>query len=276
MRFHIQGTDAQTGQQVNTFVEAPTHEAAAEMATEQGIIIQSISSNPISPVQPSFAPSYSSSANGNVFTEALTNTWSAWKILVKNPIDGIGIASEALGERGALQAGLVSGIFYALSQVFLLNRLLPILVGFIGSFIGLGSSLSGVPGVESSLSDSLGFGFYVKVIILAGIPVATLTLALFLARKIAKTPDNINTDIFGAGISFLPITLIYTVIAILTPGSWEFIFILFLWASCLLVLMSYHCFTVLSKLPSRLAVYAVPLTVLANSVFTKIVGDILF
>jgi hypothetical protein len=276
MRFHIQGTDAQTGQQISTFLEAPTSEAAGEMATQQGILIQSISiasEPPISPTPATYTPSYPSHSENNPFTESLANTWSAWKILVKNPIDGIGIASEALGERGLLQAGLVSGIFYVLSQIFLLNRTVSIVASLFASFLSLTRPFSSF---NSSLSDSLGFDFYLKMAILAAVPLGTLTLGLFLARKISQTPDSINSDIFGAGISYLPITLIYTIIAILTPGSFEFIVMLFIWALCVSVLISYHCFTTLSKLPSRLAVYAVPLTVLVNSLFTKIMTEILF
>jgi hypothetical protein len=276
MRFHVQGTDAQTGQQISTFLEAPTSEAAGEMATQQGILIQSISiasDVPVSQTPPIFSPSYASNPDPNVFTESLSNTWSAWKILVKNPIDGIGIASEALGERGLLQAGLVSGIFYVLSQIFLLNRVISSVAYFFASFL---SFLAPFSNSSSSVSDSLGFDFYLKMAILAAVPVGTLTLGLFLARKVSQTPDSIGTDIFGAGISSLPITLIYTIIAFLTPNSFEFVFTLLLWAFCVSVLISYHCFTTLSKLPSRLAVYAVPVTILVNSLFTKIVTEILF
>lgn len=269
MRFHVQGTDAQTGQPVSTFIEAVDREAAAAMATEQGIVIESISDRPLTVNQNSLTVNHQSINAENVFTESLRNTWSAWKILVKNPIDGIAIASEALGDRGMLQAGLVSGIFYILSQIFLFNRVIPIVTNFVSSLLTFGVS-------NFSVSDYLGFDFYIKTAIVAAVPLASLTLGLFIARKITRTPDNINTDIFGAGISFLPVTLVYTIIAILTPGSWEFVFILFLWSLCLLVLMSYHCFTVLTKLPSRLAVYAVPLTVIVNTIISKIVGDILF
>jgi hypothetical protein len=276
MRFHVQGTDAQTGQQISTFFEAPTREEAAQMATERGIIIQSIADNPIYPVSTASSSAYPSQAGNNPFAESFANTWSAWKVLVKNPVEGIGIASQAIGEPSLLQVGLVCGIFYILSQVFLFNRLLPIVINIIGgivvSFLGTFGSLPS----SDSLSDSLGFDFYVKIAILAAVPVATLTLGLFLARKISKAPPSINTDIFGAGISFLPTTLIYTVIAILTPQSWEFIFVLFLWSLCVSILMTYHCFTVLSQLPSRLAVYAVPLTAFVNVILTRIVGDILF
>jgi hypothetical protein len=272
MRFHVQGTDARSGQPVSTFFEAPTKESAEEMATEQGIIIQLISEASISGVPVTSTP-FSSSGDGNVFTESLTNTWAAWKILVRNPIDGIGIASEALGERGRLQAGIVSGIFYVLSQVFFLSRILSIFGSLFNPFLG---AFSGLPGIDSASSGFIDLSFYVKVIIIAAIPIATLVLALFLSRNISKTPASIHTDIFGAGISALPLTLVYTVVAVLTPNSFEFTFVLFLWAVCVSILMTYHCFTNLSKLPSRLAVYAVPVTILVNSIFTRIVGDILF
>ncbi|MBW4623184.1 MAG: FHA domain-containing protein [Cyanosarcina radialis HA8281-LM2] len=210
-----------------------------------------------------------SSDDSNPFATSMSSTWLAWKILVADPVGGLAKAFHALGEARAFLVGIVCSIFYVLSVIFLVNRVL-------NDVFGLLTGLSGGFGSSPSVSNSIPLDVYIKLVILALLQIGTLVLGLFLARKVSNTESGIQRDIFGAGVSFLPLTLLFTLIAVFGIGSMDIILILITFASCISIVMTYHSFTLLSRLAPSLAIYAVPLTSVISYFVFKLGADILF
>jgi hypothetical protein len=180
--------------------------------------------------------------------EAMTDAAAAFKILIKNPTQGISQAFHQLGPQKALQVGIVCAAIFILSYLLCMHQFFS----FIGSMMGSDARVS-VPA-----------SFYLKGFFFALIPLAAMFGAMAASRMVAKGSGSWQADAFVTGIAIIPVAFVMLVIGILGLEHYDFISILAMFAMCILILTLFHGFKDLAGLAPGAATLAVPITLLVT------------
>jgi zinc-ribbon domain len=171
----------------------------------------------------------------------------AFKLFALNPVGGLSVAFESLGQARTVGVGIVFGIAFALCLLFGVYRLLP----------GWGRP-QGIAG-------------FFKILVVAIVPFVSLLGASIVARKAFRANGDLGHDTFIAGASLLPFGCVALLAAILGFGNIEVISVFALFAICLTILMLYAGLTRISKLSEQAATLAVPLMLIASAWLSKII-----
>jgi hypothetical protein len=171
----------------------------------------------------------------------------AFKMFASNPVAGLSVAFESLGQARALGVGITFGVLFSLCFLLGIYRLLP------------------------EWGRPPGFGGFIKTLVVAVVPFISLFGAGVLGRKAFRGEGGFGHDSFIAGASLLPFGFVALLAAILGLGNMEVITVVTLFAVCLTILMLFAGLTRIYKISERSATMAVPLMLIASSWLSKII-----
>lgn len=164
-----------------------------------------------------------------------------------DPVAGLSVAYESLGSSRALGAGLGFGAVFTLCVLAGTYRLIP------------------------EFLRPPGIGGFLKLLICAMVPFATLAGACAIARLVFHGKGSFSNDSFIAGASVLPFGFLMLVATILGAGNMEVIGALGVFALCLTILMLFAGCTRITMISERLATVAVPVMLMLSAWFSKII-----
>ena len=193
------------------------------------------------------APSNSGAAVTDKMKAASKDSLNAFLKFATDPVAGLSVAYESLGEARALSVGISFGVVFSLCLLLGSYRLTP-------EFLR-------PPGV----------GGFLKMLICAIVPFVCLTGAAALARLVFRGKGGLNSDSFIAGASVLPLGCVMLLSSILGAGNMEVIGALTVFALCLTILMLFAGCTRITRITERLATIAVPVMLMLSAWFTKII-----
>ena len=199
-------------------------------------------------------PSAAAPSLGAVKFRALSLTaWSIVKAAVLNPVEGMPNVFRGLEKKEALEAGLVLAGLFDLCAVIGLFLLLP--------------RWAGSPGLVDIL----------KLLLLSIIPSAAVTGAYTLARKIFHSQGgSIESDVFLAGVSLVPSSIVLLASGILGAANIEVIAIIAVFALTYTVLILFAGCTQISRIATVYAIPAVPIMILIAAWLSKIAFAAMF
>ena len=171
----------------------------------------------------------------------------AFKMFASNPVGGLSVAFESLGQARALGVGITFGALFSLCVLFGIYRLLP------------------------EWGRPPGFSGFIKILVVAVVPFISLFAASVLGRKAFRGEGGVGHDSFIAGASSLPFGLAALLAAVLGLGNMEVIAVFALFAVCLTILMLFAGLTRICKISERSATIAVPLMLIASAWLSKII-----
>jgi hypothetical protein len=193
------------------------------------------------------ASSAAAAAAADKLKAASTDALKAFKMFATNPVGGLAGACESLGPTRSLGVGITFGLVFSLCMVLGVYRIL-------GEF--------GRPE---------GFEGFMKILVVALVPFASLFATCFIAEKVFRGQGALGHDSFIAGASLLPYGFVMLMASILGLGNYEIILVLALVAVCLTILMLFAGLTRIGKISERLATIAVPLILLATAWLSKVI-----
>lgn len=171
----------------------------------------------------------------------------AFKMFASNPVAGMSVAFESLGQARALGVGITFGALFSLCVLFGIYRQLP------------------------EWGRPPGFSGFIKILVVAVVPFISLFGASVAGRKAFRGEGSFGHDSFIAGASLLPFGFVALLAAILGLGNIEVIAVFTLFAVCLTILMLFAGLTRIYKLSERSATVAVPLMLIASAWLSKII-----
>jgi hypothetical protein len=175
------------------------------------------------------------------------DAWEAFKLFASNPVAGLSVAFESLGQARALGVGIAFGLTFALSVLLAAYRMLP------------------------EWGRPHGFTGFIRILVVAVVPFVSLFGASVLARKAFRGQGGFGHDSFISGASSLPFGCVALVAAILGLGNIEVIALFTLFAVCLTILMLFAGLTRICKTSERAATLAVPLMLVASAWLSKVI-----
>ena len=222
------------------------------------------------------AAAYQHPASGVPFNSAArTRTASgsmsaAFRILLCNPANGVSQAYDTLGPAKAFQVGVIAAVVFDIAVFISAFLVLDKMIGLANLMAGSGSPYGYPSSYHSPSMPTIPFTVYLKLVVVAFTPLASIALALLCARKAGKGKGCWQGDVFVAGISLIPFAVVFLAAPILGPANIEAVGIMMLVALCLLVLTLFHGFKDLAGLSPGFATLAVPATLLLSSYLAKI------
>ncbi len=212
---------------------------------------------PAAGAAPATGPNPASVAADKV-KEASRGAVQALKMFASNPVGGMPGAFEGLGAR-ALSVGITFGVVVALCFLLGIYR-------FLGQFSGgFGETIKG-----------LGFGGFIKALVVTLVPFVTLAGASFLVRQVFRGAGGLGYDSFIAGASLLPFGGVALVAGVLGFGNYDVIMVCGLFAVCLTVLMLFSGLTRISRISERAATIAIPLMLIVSGWLSKVIYKAMF
>jgi len=193
--------------------------------------------------------------------EAAQQSLGAVKILVSDPVGGLGKAYEALGSTKALTVGIAFLLVYIVSYL---------ITGIFISDADLVVPWASIKGYEPNMVRLLfGSGFewggYFKGLLLVAVFAAALIGALALFRMMLKSTAGIAADLFIIGASLVPVGLSGLLVAllmkILQPGWFGSVVYLGIYvaAHCIMIFMLFSGLTKIIGMTERKATIYMPL-----------------
>lgn len=166
-------------------------------------------------------------------------------MFASNPFGGLSVAFESLGQARALGIGIAFGAAFALCVLF------------------------GVYRVLLEWGRPAGFTGFIKILVVAFVPFASLFGANLIGRKFCRGEGFLGRDSFIAGASLLPFGFVALLAGILGLGNIEVLFVFTLFAFCLTILMLFAGLTRICKTSERAAPIVVPLMLIASAWLSK-------
>ena len=168
------------------------------------------------------------------------------RAFVGDPLGNMAASCEKLGQSRSLGVGLVFGAIFALCVTAEISEVLS-------KF-----------GIRSSLGQGILFlnGF---------VQFLTVALAIAAVRFFLRGQGAIGFDVFIAGAAVLPWGGVFLAARVLGLGNFEILGAAVLFALCLSILVLYVGATRILKIPERIAVIVVPLTIIVSAWFLSII-----
>jgi hypothetical protein len=195
----------------------------------------------------SLAPPSPAAVAADKIKAASKDALQAFKMFASNPVAGLSVAFESLGQARALNVGIAFGVVFTLSVLFGVYRLLP------------------------EWGRPHGFTGFIKILVVAIVPFVSLFGASVVARKTFRGDGGLGHDSFISGASLLPLGFVAVLAGILGLANIEVIAVFTLFAVCLTILMLFAGLTRICKFSERAATVAVPLVLLASAWLSKII-----
>ena len=189
-----------------------------------------------------------------------TDAWSAARTFGLNPVGGLSVAFESVGQGRALAVGIAFGILYDICA--LLGMYLLIRRNFAAQF-GLYNS-------EVTL------GQFAKLLVMGVVPLVSFAAASFLTRLLFRGRGSIEGDVFVAGAALVPAALFWLIAGVLGVGNAEVIFVVAVFVVCYTILILFTGATRISAIPEVAATPAVCTTIIVTLWLAKIVLTALF
>lgn len=183
-----------------------------------------------------------------------TDAWVAFKIMMGNPVGGLKAAAEGLGGMRAKAAGIVFGAIFDICVV-LGVRLLAGSASFL----------------FRSRSESFPFSLAIKLFVIGIVILAIVVAVSATLRRIFHGVGSIDSDIFLAGASMLPIGIALVLGGILGYANSEVILVVMVFANSTTVLMLYSGLTKMHGISETAASIAVPLILLFSAYACKVI-----
>lgn len=172
--------------------------------------------------------------------QATGEAMAAAKELITDPMGGQGRAAAALGDAKCLQAGLV----------------------FVAAFAFL-TYIASIFSFRAAYGDAAGFGFHIKAMMFTVVFPLLLWGGLVSLAKGFGTPATWQKCLLSAGVSCLPLCGFLLVGTLLGPQNFEPVFVVFLFAFCLHVLLLNSGLLHVLELSTRKAVLLTPTLIIA-------------
>ena len=191
----------------------------------------------------------SATSSQNAEIDVLAQTaWKVVKVVIIDPVEGLPAAYTVLQKQEALKTGLVfAGIFD------------------LCAFIGLLLTLPHWAGTPS-------FGDVVKILLFGTVPPIALTGAIAAGRKILRgTNGTIESDVFIAGVSLIPIGIVFILAGLLGIGNIEVIALVAVFAESYAILILYTGCSQIYRIRTIRAVPAVPAIIVIAGWLSKLV-----
>ncbi len=170
---------------------------------------------------------------------------AAFKTFATDPVGGLPVAANSLGQGRAMGVGIVFGVVFTLLTAFGIYRV------FLGMFGG--------PGVEG----------FLRMLLVAAVPFACLAVAGFAVRKVFGGEGGLGMDTFIAGAACLPFGFMMLIGSLLGPQNLDMVYALAMFAICFTILMLFSGLTRIGKTSERAATIAVPLMLLVSAWLAK-------
>lgn len=179
----------------------------------------------------------------------------ALKALFSDPIGGQLETLKELGKKNAMRAGIVFGVIFIISCYLLGHKLLAF---------------------YQSFGVSAGAGTYFKLIIFSVVPVLVVFGLYYLIMKfIAKEEEDISTAVYTAGVSVLPLALLFFWIVIFGYGSTALISLVSIFCISTCILLINSSLQDIYKLSSQKSVLLTPAILFITGVVSNLVLDAL-
>jgi len=183
---------------------------------------------------------------------AFKNALAAFKILALNPVAGLTSAFESLGPGHAVGVGITYGLMFSLSLLLAFYRE-P------GMFLG---------------EPPAGFSNFIKYLLLALVPFASLCVANVAARMIFCGKSSFSNDCFVAGAALLPWGVIVLLASVFRPTeSYNLVAISIVFAICLSILMLFYGLTRVCKISEKAAALAEPCIIILAAFMWKVISQ---
>ena len=111
-----------------------------------------------------------------------------------------------------------------------------------------------------------------KLIVVAFTPWLVIAASCTLARKLFGGEErHLEGDVFVAGVTLLPFSLLVLLTGALGYGNWEIVAVLFVFALCYSILLLYRGLSTVSNIRDMAAAFCVPLVIMGSGYLAKIV-----
>jgi len=178
---------------------------------------------------------------------------AAVRRLATDPVAGLSVAYDALGEGRAQAAGAALCVFYALASAIGIT---------VGARNWLGSMFA---------ANSGGAGGFLKLILFFLIVPAVLIAVSLAARKVARAAAPVAADVFLAGAALAPIAVAVLLAGILGGANFEVIALLLTFAWVYFLLMLFAGITRVGGVTERTAAPLTPVMVVVTAWLCKVI-----
>ena len=172
----------------------------------------------------------------------------AFKIFATNPVGGLSVAYERLGDTRAFGVGITFAV-------------VSIICCLVGGYLLL----------PQFIRSELGGGGIIKAVLVLAVPFASILAVGVAIRAIFHGQGKFGADSFLAGAVLLPLAALVLLAGILGIGNVEVIAIAGVFAICFSLFMVFAGYTSIYKISERLATICVPTMILISAWLMKII-----
>jgi hypothetical protein len=192
-------------------------------------------------------------------SKASRDAFGAVKRFVIDPVGALGAAYEGLGERGALDVGIVLAVVADFGTVIGTTMAVKRSIGFFSQFTPAGG-------------DAGGFVLFLKELLLGAVPIACLAVTLVVIQATARNGlRGLSRAVFIGGAVAVPFALLTFLVGLVGVANFEVVAILSVFALCYTILILFTgCRDILRLSPSAAAM-CVPSILLVTAWLTKII-----
>jgi len=212
-----------------------------------GNSIGELAACPSCPAPPPLASSSNQKDIAHHVKSASADAWAAFRMIAVNPVGEIAAAYARLGEQRALAAGCVFGAIFA-ATVLLVFILTVLPLRYVPPFSGI--------------LGSLVFGC---------VPFCSIVLCAYGSRRIHQRGGSLAADVFVAGASLLPLSLLTAIAALLGFGNGEIVALVAIFAFCYSAATLFVGLIRLSMVPESLTAPVMSCSVLLTLLLSKLV-----
>jgi hypothetical protein len=171
--------------------------------------------------------------------------------------------------KSAMFIGLVCGLVYSICFMLGVYLIRQQIAGLIQGMFGFGfPATAATPAPPTTLTFEGG----AKLLIIAVTPFVSIALSSALVNKLFSEEDvDIGSNIFIAGVSLIPVGLLFLISGLVGISNSEVIAVLSIFALSYFILMIYNGCTIINRVRDTAAAIAVPVMLLLSGWFTKIV-----
>jgi hypothetical protein len=183
----------------------------------------------------------------------------ALKRFVIDPVGGLGAAYEGLGERGALDVGILLAIVADFALVIGMTMAVKRAIGVFSQYTPGGG-------------EGNGFVLFLKELLLGAIPIACLAITLILIQAAARNGlRGVSRALFIAGATVVPFAMFMLLVGLIGVANFEVVAILLMFALCYTILILFSGCRDVLRLSAATAAVCVPSILLITAWLAKVV-----
>ncbi|MBW4614753.1 MAG: hypothetical protein KME21_16045 [Desmonostoc vinosum HA7617-LM4] len=198
--------------------------------------------------------------------EAALDIWSVFKLIWKDPANGLQAALTTLGDNRAFNAGIILCVLFMLAFWMAVLKVVESIAALLtfGNLFGRG------------FNGQLGFSEHIRILIGAAIPVLSMIAVLWCIRQIFRAAGNYKQFTFVTGFSIAPLTLFLLLLWLLGINAGEITVLLYIFCFTTLILFLNTALIGVLRLSSRNALLLVPVLLIADYFITRVGFEILY